>query len=433
MRILIATPFAPWPLHEGGRVAQFRTLEALKGVCDFTLLFPAYSVEQETDVHELKKRLPLVNFVPVRCYEPQAPPPPPPKPTLRRLVVSILRKMFPPPKEKSEGSAEFYQETVKSDLEHLPYYPFHNLHPNFVRAVDRELDKGYDIFQAEFCEMLSLGSLVGGRAKKLFIHHQLHFIYAQRFLKNLGDAVGPYHRYTLARIETEEKAYLEAFDSIIVFSDTDARELGDFLPDPIIHVSPFPCPENPVEKVVCDWRGGHFVFVASENHTPNAMGLAWFMEKVWPLLKAKIPVAKIQVIGKWSAKAQHSIPNSSQIEFSGFVEKLLPSLTGKIMIVPLWVGSGIRTKILAAWCVGCPVVSTSIGAEGLFGENGKEFILADDAKSFAEACFGLSNDNEKKIKIVSNASKTVDKNYSLTAVCEKRLNIYKKLIAESIR
>ena len=92
VRILIATPCLPWPLHEGGRVAQYRTLEALQDSCDFTLLFPAFSKEQEDDADIFSTKLPKVKVRPVRCYEPPMPPPPPPKSTVRAVPASFRTK-----------------------------------------------------------------------------------------------------------------------------------------------------------------------------------------------------------------------------------------------------------------------------------------------------------------------------------------------------
>jgi glycosyltransferase involved in cell wall biosynthesis len=339
----------------------------------------------------------------------------------------MLRKTFPPPKAISKNSAEFDRETIKNEDEPVPYYPFHNLHPSFIEAVDRELDKGYDIFQAEFCEMLSLGPIVGDRAKKLFIHHQLHFVYAKRFLASL-EKPSAQAKYLEKRMRLEEKAFLEAFDAAVVFSEIDARLLRDFHPDLKVEVSPFPSPEDPVQQP--ELSGGEccsFVFVASETHKPNAMGFGWFMEKVWPMLKAKIPNAKIEVIGKWSLVAQSSIPNSGQIEFSGFVENLVPSLADKIMVVPLWVGSGVRTKILAAWSSGAPLVSTSIGAEGLPGETGQHYLLADDAAAFVKASLDLAQNEEFRTQLARNGLKLVKGEFSLSAVKNRRLDICERL------
>lgn len=408
-------------------MAQFRTLEALQDAGEFTLLFPAYCPDQEFDVLALKERLPKVNFLPVRCYEPALPPPPPPKPTLRRTVVRILRKMFPAPKQQPEISTELGHEAIKSKTESLPYYPFHNLHPNFVEAVDRELDNGYDIFQAEFCEMLSLGPIVGSRAKKLFIHHQLHFIYAERFLNSLKQATAQ-ARYLSHRMRYEEKAFLETFDAVIVFSEVDAKLLKDFCPNVQVEVSPFPSPENPtLQSANTGGEINEFVFVASETHRPNAMGFTWFMEEVWPQMKAKLTNAKIIVVGSWSEEAQNRIPNSREICFEGFVPDLSLALQNRIMVVPLWVGSGIRTKILAAWSAGAPVVTTTIGAEGLPGEACLHYLVQDGAGGFTNDCLELARNAVLRGKMVKNGRDLVEKMFSLEAVKNRRLEIYKNL------
>jgi glycosyltransferase involved in cell wall biosynthesis len=407
-------------------VAQYRTLEALQGACEFTLLFPAYSAEHETDVCELKRRLSKVSFVPVRCYETPMPPPPPPRMTFRRVLVNILRKIFPAPKVHFEKTAELDLNTIKGEPEPLPYYPFHNLHPDFVKAVDRELDKGYDIFQAEFCDMLSLGPIVGDRAKKLFIHHQLHFIYAERLLKSLHKPSAQ-ARYLADRMRLEEKVFLDCFDTAVVFSDTDADLLRGFSPHLQVEVSPFPSPYSsyPPSETAPDCEA--FILLSSDYH-PNIDGFIWFMEKVWPLIKAQRPGSSIEVVGKWSEETQKKIPNFTEVGFLGYVEEISTALKNKVMVVPLKVGSGIRTKILAAWSVGCPVVSTRVGAEGLCGKNGEDYILADDAESFAEACLSLAADPHKRRAITSAAAKTVYGNYSLKAVGQKRLRIYHDLI-----
>src|ERR1700722_13133018 len=98
------------------------------------------------------------------------------------------------------------------------------------------------------------------------------------------------------------------------------------------------------------------------------------------------------------------------------------------MIVPLWVGGGIRTKILAAWGASCPVVATTIGAEGLPGQVGEHFMVGDDAPSFASDCVELAQDVHRLNHIASNGLELVQKNYSLAAVCQTRMSIYNKLL-----
>jgi glycosyltransferase involved in cell wall biosynthesis len=153
------------------------------------------------------------------------------------------------------------------------------------------------------------------------------------------------------------------------------------------------------------------------------------MKNVWLTIKSRLPNAIIEVIGKWSLSAQTSLPNYPEIRFAGFIPELGKALQNKIMIVPVWVGSGIRTKILAAWSASCPVITTTVGAEGLPGRSGEHFIIADDAAVFANACIELSQNMDSKNRIAANGLELVQKHYSLNAVHKTRLDIYEKLLA----
>ena len=416
IKILIATPYVPWPPSEGGRISQFRTLEALRGACEFTLVIPIHKEEDESHAMELVLRLPHVRVVPVRCY--YKAPPPGPRQRVKRILRNIVRILFPPLKKKTESA---------SSPEPALYFPFAPLPKAFLEALDREISNGHDIFQAEFVEMLSLGPWLRDRLPSVFIHHQIHAVYAKRFLES-ANGMGAYSAYLAKRMEAEEKAFLPFFHQLVVFSEVDRRELLAICPELPVVSSPFPFPEEPLAELqAVQTPAPRFVFVASEIHTPNTEGLIWFMREVWPSLKKSDPSATLEVIGRWSEAGQKSVPGSEQIQFSGFVENLTLALQGKIMIVPLWVGSGIRTKILGAWGAGCPVVTTSVGVEGLPGRSGEHFLAADTAEDFARACQLLASDGNTYRRIAAGGHGLVQNEYSMAAVKNRRLEIYENL------
>jgi glycosyltransferase involved in cell wall biosynthesis len=295
--------------------------------------------------------------------------------------------------------------------------------------VDRRLQAGCDIFQAEFAEMLTLGPWIGRRVPMLFVHHQLHFVYVRRFLEANPECDVHAH-YQAGRIIREEAAYLDTFDAAITFSATDRDALRAFRPSLPVHVSPFPSPAAPLAApAIFDRPVKEFAFVASETNGSNLHGLIWFMKEAWPEIKTRLPDARVIVIGKWSQAAREGIPGHEGIEFPGFSDDLGAALRKRIMIVPLWVGSGIRTKILSAWCAACPVVSTSMGAEGLPGRPGEHYLIADDPRAFADACVNLSREPALMSSIAAGGLALVKQHFSLDAVRAKRLEIYGKLIA----
>jgi glycosyltransferase involved in cell wall biosynthesis len=421
MNILIASPFLPWPLTEGGRAAQYRTFEALQGACTFTLVVPMNSLQEEADAKVFAGRFSNVTVEAVRCF--QIPRTHSWGTRCRNTVRNFFRTMFSAP--QSPPGVQTSQMPGNAN----PDYPFDNLHPNFVAAVEKHLSKGCDIFQAEFTEMMLLGPLMAGRVPTLLVHHQLHYVYARRFLE-ANKAANTNARYLTERMLHEEAAYLKTFDAAIVFSEVDRQALNQFCPQLAVHVSPFPSPEEPMPVALpFDQPVKRFVFVASESHRPNVDGLRWFMQDVWPTIKNQMPGAIIEVVGKWLPAAQTSLPHHGDIRFAGFAADLNKALQNKIMIVPLWIGSGIRTKILAAWSASCPVVTTTIGMEGLPGCAGEHFVVADDAPTFASACIALSQNLEKLNRLAANGLDLVKKNYSLAAVRKTRLEIYDQLLA----
>jgi glycosyltransferase involved in cell wall biosynthesis len=384
----------------------------MRDACTFTFVVPVYDLEQQSEARCFAEMFPNVRVEAILCV--------PPRGSLaRRAAGRLFRTLFAPLRADTPD---------ENPAEATPYYPFNSLNHDFVAAVERCFAQGCDIFQAEFADMLTLGPLMAGRVPSIFVHHQLHFVYAKRFLETNGVS-GANVSYVTQRMIREEAAYLDAFDAAIVFSEVDREALTEFCPTLEISVSPFPSPEDPVLPAApFDQAVNRFVFVASEAHRPNYDGLRWFMKEVWPEIKRLLPGASVEVIGKWSRPAQASLPNSEDICFSGFVPELLKSLQKKIMLVPVWIGSGIRTKILAAWSASCPVVSTTVGVEGLPGKSGEHFIVADTAPAFASACLELSQNISQLNRIAVNGLELVQKHYSLQAVRKTRLAVYEKLL-----
>lgn len=422
LKILIATSYLPWPISEGGRVAQLRVLQSLQDDCEFTIIYPLNwdGVEDFTDV--LKGQVRNLKLIPVECFERNVEPINLPwKIRLRRKLVSLMRRFFPAP--KINNSAEI------SNVAEVPWYIFQTVHQRFVDELARHVDSGnYDLVQVEFTDLMSLGVLLKGRLPSIFVHHQLHFIYEQRCLECGASDTG-FSRYLRARMRLEEKEYLQCFDRVITFSETDETLLRDFCPDARVESSPFPAPEHPCEE--CRENSGDeksFCILASEGNPPNVQGLDRFMREVWPALKKCLPNLKIQIVGKWSEQSKMKIHCAGELEFLGFVPNLTVFLQDKIMIVPIWIGSGIRTKILAAWGAACPVITTSVGVEGLPGKYGIDYSLANTAGEFVTECTSLVNDSVRRNALAKNGWELAKRHFSFAAVRKKRLSIYNNLL-----
>jgi glycosyltransferase involved in cell wall biosynthesis len=415
MRILIASPYLPWPIDSGGRAAVFSTLKCLEGDHQFTLVCPVYDEAGEANAASLRSQLPQVNLRTVFCgtrkesfYLRAA-----------KWVVQRGRRLLRPRSSLSGGGAKRRE----------PFYPFDSLPEEIILALQEEISKGVDLCQAEFVQMLSLGAWFPKHIPKLFIHHQVHFIYSQRTLEI--DGRDAYLDYLDARWQVQEVAYLQQFDGIVTFSEEDRVALLPWVGAEKVFTSPFPLPADcgvaPDLPVQFD---GRFLFMASEENVPNRDALEWFLADIWPEVLGQLPSSHLFVIGKWSEsrKAKYSAPG---VAFTGFVEDLAGTLRGGIMLAPLRIGSGLRVKIIAAMAQGVPVVSTSVGSEGLLVEDGKELLVRDDKSEFAAAAVQLARDPELWRQLAAASQVAAAKYYSPEGVRQRRNEIYRTLISAS--
>jgi glycosyltransferase involved in cell wall biosynthesis len=141
----------------------------------------------------------------------------------------------------------------------------------------------------------------------------------------------------------------------------------------------------------------------------------YFAEAVLPQLRRQVPGIRFVVAGRNpSAEFLARFSDQSDISFTGTVPDMRPLIDkASLVVVPLRVGSGTRLKILEAAAMGKAMVSTSLGAEGLEFENGRNIELRDTPEAFADAVAQLLLDPARRRDLGRAARKTVEAKYSL--------------------
>lgn len=137
------------------------------------------------------------------------------------------------------------------------------------------------------------------------------------------------------------------------------------------------------------------MFLGALGYGPNWNAATWLIEDIWPRVRLAMPSAELLIAGK-DGEDVPGYPGGSGVTFTGFVEDLdeLYDQT-QVVCVPIQSGGGTRFKIIEAAGYGRPIVSTTIGAEGLAMEDGKHILLRDSAEDFADAIVQLMSDEER--------------------------------------
>lgn len=159
-------------------------------------------------------------------------------------------------------------------------------------------------------------------------------------------------------------------------------------------------------------------FVGSMDWSPNIDGIDWFLREVLPLIRKHKPDCTLAIVGRKPPehliKLAQSDPN---ITVTGTVSDVRPYLWGSLVsIVPLRIGGGTRLKIYEAMGAKAPVVSTTIGAEGLDVRDEENIRLADSPQEFSDTCVALLADAGGRDRLAANAWNLVNSKYSWEVV-----------------
>jgi glycosyltransferase involved in cell wall biosynthesis len=160
---------------------------------------------------------------------------------------------------------------------------------------------------------------------------------------------------------------------------------------------------------------------------PMMKGTRWFLKKVFPILKKQIPDVHLYIIGKGSDILLSDVKDS-QITIVGFTDSVLPYLTNvDVCLVPLFFESGTRFKILEAGAAGIPIVSTTLGAEGIPVTHGKNILIADSPDSFGQSILKLLDDKTCAKNLAANCRELIENRYVVENLSKEGDKIIKYL------
>jgi glycosyltransferase involved in cell wall biosynthesis len=173
------------------------------------------------------------------------------------------------------------------------------------------------------------------------------------------------------------------------------------------------------------------LFLGSFRHDPNRVALDWFVERALRPILARQPNARLVVAGSDPPPEHAYADYAAHLEMLGFVEDVREPLARyAVFICPIRSGSGVRVKLLEAYAAGIPVVSTTVGAEGLAGKDGELCALADDPAAFAERVLALFEDPEAAARMADRARAEVEANWDMAAITCKLVEGYGDLVKE---
>ena len=227
------------------------------------------------------------------------------------------------------------------------------------------------------------------------------------------------------KLRREEMEAFRTFDGVTFCSEADERRARALVPTLRSEVVPNAVdidefrrtPDQPAPD------GCTVLFFGALNYFPNVDGLSHLLDAVWPIVEKSHPRARLKIVGQ-HPPAEMLARRGPRVEVTGKVDDLRPHLaSAAVTIVPLRIGGGTRFKILEAMAMGRPVVSTSLGAEGIDARPGTDLLLADEPHDFAAAVGRVLDDPGLGEALGARGRALVEKGYSWTAAA-RRLELF---------
>ena len=314
--------------------------------------------------------------------------------------------------------------------------------PAFQSALERLLTTyPFDVLQIEGIEMAlyahHLAPLLRQRGiAVVFDDHNAEYVLQRRAART--DLRIPrrwpaalYSSLQWRRLGLFEARICRLADAVVVVSAEDGRFLRRLEPD----LQPLVLPNGVDVSLYHSQLGDTFhlehpclVFTGKMDYRPNVDAMTWFHRHIWPLIQATHPEVHLYVVGKGYHKALAPLKADPAVTVTGLVPEILPYFGGAdVYIAPLRMGSGTRLKLLEAMAAALPIVSTTIGAEGLDVEPGQQAIIVDTPEAFAASCCALLEDPERRRRLGAAARRHAVTHYDWQQLVPQLNALYRRL------
>ena len=359
MKILALTPYAPWPPYGGGTMRIYQLLRGIAHTHSVTCLTFVTNITDQAAVQ--------AQVAPV-------------------TVIGVA----------GPATRSLRQRAVQTLTDPLPDMALRNVDVNYRQQLEVLLQQRYfDVviaFSIEMAPYLAMAKTYG--IPTLFDEFNAEYVIQQRAA--MTDASNPlrwhgalYSLIQWQKLKYFEKNMLATVNGVTAVSTGDAQTLSQLVPT----VTPYVVP-NGVDTGYFDRRRvvphpfvrPTLVFSGTLDYRPNIDALRWFVAQVLPLVRKAVSDVVLVAVGRRPAPVLLALQAAGEVSLTGEVPDTRAYLCGAhAYVVPMRIGGGVRLKVLEAMALEVPIVSTSLGVEGIDGLNPTHCRVADTPDAMAAA------------------------------------------------
>ncbi len=407
MKILFISPHQVWPQNTGAKLRNFHLASALASRCTVTLfqLLPPAEARREDETAGRFEEIVAIrkdpSYTPSKLF----------RGVLGPLPVSVLNY-------SCHSAAERLTELVNAE-------PFDTIHLVSIHLID----------------YLKTVRAAPNHPPVLMDWHNIE----SELMLRYAERTSSWPRRMIARrtahlLQATELHALETCDAVTVVSDREKHELLARRPKANIHVIPngvdvasYSAKRRVASSCMEPLKRQTLLFVGSMNYHANIDAVTWFVQEAWPELSRTHPALHFVIAGSDPSPAVRALA-SPRVHITGTVDDVQPFYhAAAAVVVPLRVGGGTRLKILEAMAAGVPVISTSIGAEGLPLQHGTNVLFADSPQEMISAVGQLLQNPEDGARLAAQAATLVRHSYDWDAIGSQLYSLHARLAGQFSR
>lgn len=315
----------------------------------------------------------------------------------------------------------------------FPFEPFVDyISDEFENRLQKVVSKEkFDLVQYEYVQMGIYRKLIPDIPSCL-TEHEINFLAYKNyipFLKTAREKMKTY--YNSLQMMKRELEILQTMDRIICMNQTEAEELRGYVDEQNIAVLPHGVDTDYFKPMEAEQPEPYAIgFFGAYHHYPNVDAVLYFVDKIFPLIKTRVPAAHFFVIGIKPPPELLALNQRADVTVTGFVPDIRPYLARcQVIVAPLRLGLGMRVKMLEAMAMGKPLVATELACRGLDIADGQQAIIANTEESIAEGVCYLLQDRLCADNLGREARKAVEEKYDYTSVGQRQEAFYEALIS----
>jgi glycosyltransferase involved in cell wall biosynthesis len=412
MHILFLTQILPYPPTSGPKVKTWHVLRYLSQRGHKITLASFVRPEELSYVDAVREICTTVHAVPIHRSRVN---------DLRYFLRSLVSKRpFLVERDDLFGMREVVNRVVNSE-------------PVDVIHADQ-------LTMAQFAFPLNLNG--GKKPVLVFDAHNAVWTITERMKENAPFYLKPPLWLETKRIKQYEGMIVSDFNATLAVAEPDRvalmdavhahRQNGNVAPISVIPIAVDTQQILPVQRKEASLN---ILTMGTLYYPPNADGIRWFVQEVFPLVRQKMPEATLTIVGKNPPRDFVRLAEDPQsgVTVPGFVEELDPYFAqSALMVIPVRAGGGMRVRILEAFARAMPVVTTTIGLEGIHAQIGTEVLVEDSPSAFADAVLNLLQNKELQNKLAANGRRLVETKYDWQVVLGELDKTYQRIASHSL-